>query len=211
MSQYIAAPLRRGESGLGEFSLNENLIDLKVADTNAVDSTERNAIAEWRRVPYMTCYVIGDDKVYRLGSDVTIAGQVWTEIVYTDPNALVDADVFDAEGYFLSSKMRNLFINDSFVVDSEAAMLALTTVTGNAVIRTDDGSVWIKLNNDDPSDISDFADITANTGAVTSVNGMTGAVSVTIANLLANPTNLTDFNAAVASNALVLSHSASLA
>lgn len=211
MSQYIAAPLQRGESGLGEFPLNKNIGDLKVADIIEVDLTARDAVEEWRRSPYISCYVISEDKTYRLGADITIAGQVWTEIIYTDPNALVEADVFDADGYFLPSKMRNLFINDQFVVADEAAMLALTSVIGNVFIRLDDGSVWIKLNNDDPSDITDFAEITGATGAVTSVNGMTGAVSVTIANLLANPTNLTDFDAAVASNALVLSHSASIA
>lgn len=209
MAQYVASTLRRGQSGVGEFAVAE-FTDLKLSDTIAIDLTARNNIEEWRRTPHMSCYVISEDKTYRLGSDVTIVDQVWTEVLYADPNALVYDDVFDDEGFVKPELLRNLFINDSFVVSSEAEMLALSTVTGNVVVRSDTGAVFLKLNNDDPSDISDFANISSSSGAVTSVNGMTGAVSVSISNLLANPTNLTDFNAAVANNALVLSHSASI-
>lgn len=209
MAQYVADTLRRGQSGVGAFAVAE-FTDLKLSDTITVDLNERNWMEEWRRTPYMSCYVISEDITYRLGADVTIAGQVWTEIEYADPNALIYDDVFDVEGFIKPELLRNLFINDSFVVDSEAEMLLTTSVTGNVFVRTDTGAVFLKLNNDDPADITDFANISSSSGAVTSVNGMTGAVSITIANLLANPTNLTDFNAAVASNALVLSHSASI-
>lgn len=210
MAQYVADTLRRGQSGLGAFAIAE-FSDLKLSDTIAIDLTDRDNFPTWRRTSFMSCYVISEDKIYRLGADVTIPGQIWTEVIYSDPDALVHDDVFGTDGFIKPELLRNLFINDSFVVDSEIAMLAVSSVTGNVFVRTDTGHVFLKLNNDDPSDISDFADITANTGAVTSVNGMTGSVSITIANLLSNPTNLTDFNAAVASNALVISHSASIA
>lgn len=210
MAQYVADRLTRGQSGLGQFAIAE-FTDLKLSDTIAIDLTGRNAIEEWRRTPFMSCYVISENKSYRLGADVTIPGQVWTEIVYSDPNALVYDDVFDDEGFVKPELLRNLFINDSFVVDSEAEMLAMTSVTGNVFVRTDTGGVFLKLNNDDPSDISDFADITSNTGAVTSVNGMTGAVSVTISNLLSVPANLTAFNSAVNANSTVMGHTASIA
>lgn len=210
MSVYLPDTARRGESGLGEFAVAEHE-DLQLPEAIVADLTERNFLPEWRRTSNMKCHVIAEGKDYRLGADVTIAGQVWTEVEYADPNALVESDVFDGDGFVKPEILRNLFINDAFVVASEVAMLALTTVTGNVIVRSDIGAVFLKLNNDDPSDIGDFANITGTVGAVSSVNGQTGAVSITIANLLAVSQNLIDFNAAVETNSLILNHSASIA
>jgi len=145
----------------------------------------------------MTVYVIATNTEYTLGTDLTIAGQVWTEKAYGVPaNVVTEDEIFDSEGYIQPQLIKNIFLNTSYVVANEAAMLALTTYTGNFVIRTDTSEVYIKLNNDNPADISDFALASGGSGVI-SVNGSTGVVSVTIASLLAVPANVTAFDAAV--------------
>lgn len=195
----IASELSRGQSGQGPFPLaSQN--NIKIGYVIVPDFASLATIETWRRFYGMIADVIGDQR-YRLEIDLT----TWTPLGSgTLPDdVLTEDEILDGEGYIKASLIRNLFINDSFVVASEAAMLALTTVTGNAIIRTDTGAVFIKLNNDDPASLDDFADITANTGAVTTVNGQTGAVQITIANLLAVAQNVTDFQAAVSTSPAV--------
>src|SRR6478736_3320631 len=151
MGTYLGSTLQRGQSGAGAFPVSVEA-DMKLSHVLAADTSSRDSIPTWKRYSGMACYVISTAKTYRLGVDLT----TWTEVVYTDPNALVYDDVFDVNGYIKPGLIQNLFINDSFVVASQAAMLALTTVTGNAVIRTDNGKVFIKINNNAPSVLADF-------------------------------------------------------
>jgi uncharacterized membrane protein len=203
----IASELSRGQSGQGPFPLaSQN--NIKVGYVIVPDFASLGTIETWRRFYGMIGDVIGDQR-YRLEIDLT----TWTPLGSgTLPDdVLTEDEILDGDGYIKASLIRNLFINDSFVVASEAAMLALTTVTGNAVIRTDTGAVFIKLNNDAPAALDDFADITANTGAVTTVNGQTGAVQITIANLLSVAQNVTDFQAAVSTSPAVTTQGSAIA
>ena len=108
-----------------------------------------------------------------------------------------------SDGYIDAAYIKNLFLNDSFVVADEAAMLALTTVTGNVVVQEDLGKVWFKRNNADPASIGDFYELTT-AGVVVSVNGQIGVVSITIDTLLNTgpdaAANTTNFNTAVAAS-----------
>lgn len=215
MATYIGSTLSRGESGTAPFPTSKEA-DLKLSNVTVATITERDEIPEWKRSAKMRCHVTGIDKDYRLGTDVTIAGQVWTEINTTIPDNIVTEDeIFDADGYIQAALIQKLFINDAYVVTTEADMLAMTTVTGNVVVvtnsnSTDPSKTFIKLNNDDPSAIDDFSDITGNTGAVTSVNGETGAVSITMENLLAIQANVDKFNAQTASAPAVSQNTSSI-
>ena len=210
MSTFIGAPLSRGESGLGPFPTTYEE-DFSSSYVTVGTIAERDAIPEWKRRSNMRVFVIANGNDYRLGTDLTIANQVWTDITVQLPSNIVTEDeIFDSDGFILSTKLRNLFINDSFVVDSEAAMLALNTVTGNAVVRTDTGEVFIKLNNDSPSELADFANITANTGAVTSVFGLTGAVDPTLDAILARGSNGTQFDTRVSNNTSITNNASAI-
>jgi len=201
--------IRRGESGAGSFAVAWE-DDLKVSHLVVADITARNAIAVWKRIPYMTVAVVATGLEYQLGVDLTIAGQVWTDKTYgLPPDVVLEGDIFDVDGYVQSALIKNVFLNTQYVVASQAAMLALTSYTGNFFIRTDTSEVFIKLNNTNPSLISDFV-LASGTSGVLSVNGNTGAVSVTIANLLAVPANQTAFDAGVAANASVLANSGAI-
>lgn len=183
--------------------------DMKISFLTVATIEERDAIPEWKRIPYMTVKVVATGKRYSLGADISIGGQVWTEEDIPTGDFLVEGDVFDTEGYFRSDKLRNIYLNESFIVDDEAEMLSLVTVLGNFVVRTDTGAIYVKLNNDNPSGLEDFAEIT-NSASVISVNGQTGVVSITVENLLAVSSNLTAFNSAVTNNPTVSNHSSAI-
>lgn len=207
MSIAITSRLTRGADNNSPFFLVLEE-DMAISHITVADLTARDAVEEWRRIPYMTCYVVAEQKDYKLGADTTIIGQVWTEVDYGVPDdVLLEDDILDGDGFIKSDLLRNIFLNDYYVVADEAAMLALTTVTGNFVLQTDTSSVWIKLNNDDPADIGDFVEVTY-PGAVLSVNGNTGVVTITLADLIAAETSA--FNAAVAAAPSVTSLSSSI-
>lgn len=177
--------------------------DLKLSHVNCANIGSRDAIPEWKRLPFMEAYIISEDKTYRLGADTTIAGQNWTDITpgVVPANIVTQEELFDSEGYIYSSLIRNVFVTDTYTAASEAAMLALTTVIGNLVIRTDTAAVYVKLNNDDPSGLEDFAELTY-PGTVLSVNGDVGVVVITLADLIS--ADVAGFNAAVANTPAVL-------
>jgi len=158
-------------------------------------------------------HVIGENTDYRLGVDVTIAGQIWTIV-----NDNITPGVYQllsekgqASGYVpleAYSKINpiyidNIYTNNSYVVASIVERDALNTLTGDIVITTDTGQIWVKLNNDPaPTDNTDYAELQF-PGSVISVNGQTGVVSITIANLLAISQNATDLNTFISTSTSV--------
>lgn len=208
MAIAVTSRITRGTNNTSPFAVAWE-DDLKLSHVTVDTLVDRDAIPEWKRKAQMTCFVIETATEYRLGNDITILGQVWTERDFGVPsNVVTEDEVFDSEGFIKPELLRNIFLNDSYVVDDEAAMLALSTVTGNFVIRLD-GGVFVKLNNDDPADITDFAELTY-PGAITSVNGQTGpTVTITLAQLItANPTHFSD---AIDANATILDIEAAIA
>jgi hypothetical protein len=100
----------------------------------------------------------------------------------------------DAGGKVPTSQLPALAITDTFVVASQAAMLALTAETGDVAVRTDLNKTFI-LAGDDPTTLGDWQEVLAPTAAVSSVNGYTGAVDLTY----------TDVDAAAASHSHAIS------
>jgi hypothetical protein len=83
----------------------------------------------------------------------------------------------DAAGLVPTVHIPPLAINDTFVVASEAAMLALTAQRGDMAIRTDTGRTYV-LSAEPASTLANWKEVLA-AGQVTSVNGKTGVVSLT--------------------------------
>src|SRR3990167_827550 len=209
---YVGSQLLRKNNAL--FALLDQL-DVKLSQYLVADDAARDAIPDYIRMTGCECRVLdsaeagGGEAIYQLESDLT----TWTVKVLTDyipvseKGAASGVAQLDSDGFILSTQLRNLFINDAYVVADEAAMLALTTTRGNVVMLTDApdaGEVWLKLNDDDPATIADFADLTSVVG-VSSVkvgeNGVasTGAVAFTLSTLLAATSNFTSFNSQIAS------------
>jgi hypothetical protein len=85
-------------------------------------------------------------------------------------------DAGDLTGTLPTSVLPPLAINDTFVVASQAAMLALTAQRGDMAIREDNGKTYV-LSTDSPGTLADWKEVLA-AGQVQSVNGETGVVSL---------------------------------
>ena len=85
-------------------------------------------------------------------------------------------DAGDLTGTLPSAVLPPLGITDTTVVADQAAMLALTAQRGDVAIRTDNSKTYI-LSTDSPTTLADWKELTA-TGAVSSVAGKTGTVSL---------------------------------
>ena len=84
--------------------------------------------------------------------------------------------VLDTNGKLNTSVLPALAVTDTYVVASEAAMLALTAQKGDVAVRTDLNKSFI-LKNDGASTLANWQELLTPTDAVTSVNGATGAVT----------------------------------
>ena len=81
-----------------------------------------------------------------------------------------------------SSQLPAIAVTDTFVVASQAAMLALTAQTGDVAVRTDTNTTYI-LKGTDPSVLADWELLRTPTDTVLSVNGQAGAVTLTTSNI----------------------------
>jgi hypothetical protein len=96
--------------------------------------------------------------------------------------------VLDVNGKLSNNVLPALAITNTFVVAAQAAMLALSAEEGDIAIRTDLNKSFI-LAGDDPTSLVNWQELLTPTDAVSSVNGQTGAVSITIADLGAAAAN----------------------
>lgn len=114
-------------------------------------------------------------------------GLVATAIQSTEKGAANGVATLDAGGLLPTAQLPPLAITSVFVVANQAARLALTAEMGDVAIQTDNSLTYI-LSTNSPSTNADWKVITA-AGAVTSVNGQTGTVSLTTTDI-AQGTNL---------------------
>jgi hypothetical protein len=86
-----------------------------------------------------------------------------------------------AAGLLPTAHLPPLAINDTFVVASQAALLALVAQPGDMAIRTDNGRTYV-LAADPPATLGNWKEVLA-AGQVQSVNGHTGVVSLAAADV----------------------------
>lgn len=97
--------------------------------------------------------------------------------------------VLDASGKLDAAVLPAIAITDTFVVVSQAAMLALTAEVGDVAVRTDLNKSFI-LKTAGPSVLANWQELLTPTAAVSSVSGRTGAVTLTASDVgLNNVTN----------------------
>lgn len=87
-----------------------------------------------------------------------------------------------ADSKIPTSQLPALAITDTFVVASQAAMLALSAETGDVAVRTDLNRSYI-LAGTNPATLSHWQELLTPTDAVLSVNGQTGAVVLTTSHI----------------------------
>lgn len=98
--------------------------------------------------------------------------------------------LLDASGKIAASLLPTLAITDTYVVSSEAAMLALSAQRGDVAVRTDLNRCYI-LATDDPTLVGSWQELLTPADAVLSVNGKTGAVTLSHTDVGAAPTSHT--------------------
>lgn len=86
--------------------------------------------------------------------------------------------VLGAGGKLSEAVIPAIAITDTFVVDSQAAMLALKAQQGDVAVRTDVNKTFI-LKVAPATTLTNWVELETPTDAVTSVNGLTGAVTLT--------------------------------
>ena len=89
----------------------------------------------------------------------------------------------DGTGKIPSSQLPAIALSEVFVVASQAAQLALTAQEGDVVVRTDQSTTYIH-NGGTAGTMADYTELqTPSAAPVTSVNGYTGAVSLTTSDI----------------------------
>lgn len=89
----------------------------------------------------------------------------------------------DAGGKIPSGQLPAIAITSTFPVASQAAMLALTAETGDVAVRSDLSKSFILGGAGNPATLADWIELLTPTDTVLSVNGQTGAVSLTTTNI----------------------------
>ncbi|MCF7930499.1 MAG: hypothetical protein K9L02_03200 [Acholeplasmataceae bacterium] len=106
--------------------------------------------------------------------------------------------ILDANGKLADSVVPKIAMTNTYVVASQTAMLALTNAQeGDVAVRTDLNKSYI-LKAEPYSTLANWQELLSPTDAVTSVNGSTGAVTISLAGL--GGVALTTYNTHVASN-----------
>ena len=107
-------------------------------------------------------------------SDFDTAADARITAQKAQPNGLA---TLGGDGKLPTSQLPALAITDSFVVGSQAAMLALIAETGDIAIRTDLNKSFILSG--DPTILANWQELLSPTDSVLSVNGQTGVVVLT--------------------------------
>lgn len=90
--------------------------------------------------------------------------------------------VLGSDGKLDESLLPAIAITETFVVDSQAAMLALSAQRGDVAVRTDENKSYI-LNADDPTVLANWVWLCTPDCKVLSVNSKTGAVVLTTSDI----------------------------
>jgi hypothetical protein len=125
------------------------------------------------------------------GSNLTTAdvGGVGTAATKNVGTAAGQIPILDANGKLSESVIPAIAISEPHTVASENEMLALTAQEGDIAIRTDGTGTWI-LKQSPASTLDNWVQLKAPTDVVTSVNGKTGNVVLSTADVSEGGTNL---------------------
>lgn len=213
----IASRLRH--AGANNFPLQYDT-DMQVSFLVVSDLTARFNIPLPMRKLKMEVKVISENKIYELstlnrGDTQELDAVFWEEkillnyLLSSEKGSPEGVAPLDSNGYIPPQYLGNIFVNKSYVVADQSARLALTTVTGDYIVQTDTGETWLKLNNDSPSGVEDFAKISP-AGSVLSVNGQTGTVVIDFSTLLGYGNSQLQFKTALESSAFAASVNSTL-
>ena len=124
-------------------------------------------------------------KITNLATATTSTDAINKDYVDSKIGAVSGIAGLDSGGKVPAAQLPDIAISDTFVVVSQAAMLALTAEVGDVAVRTDVNKTFI-LKTAGASTLANWQELLTPTDAVTSVDGQTGVVD-----LSANYVNVT--------------------
>ena len=146
----------------------QNALPTTSTASKVLKSTSTAGTTEWGSVAY---------------SEVTGTPTLGTASALNTGTSQGDIPVLGTNGKLASSVVPASAITDTFVVNSQAAMLALSTAeVGDVAVRTDINKSFI-LKAEPYSTLANWQELLTPTDAVTSVNSQTGAVVLTASNV----------------------------
>lgn len=171
-------------SALGKFRKYEAGAFTDIAAADVVDSVFR--ISDdgdlTKKIAFQASAITtGTTRTITMPDAAVNLGLIATSIQSSEKGAVNGVATLDAGGVIPTAQLPALAITSVYVVANQAARLALTAQEGDVAIQTDNSLTYI-LSTNSPSVNADWKVITA-AGAVTSVNGQTGVVSLTTTNI----------------------------
>ncbi len=119
-------------------------------------------------------------------ANITIADN--TKIPTSEKGANNGVATLDASGKLTSSQVPAIAITDTFVVNNQSAMLALTAQVGDVAVRSDLSKSFI-LKTEPATTLANWQELLTPTGGVSTVNGRSGAITLTPADIPQDSSN----------------------
>ena len=165
-SQDVTIALTLADSGVAANTYTKVTVDAKGRVT-------QGANLEATDIPNLTLSKITDAGTAAAANIGTASGNV---------------PALGADGKLDAALLPAVAITETFVVDSQAAMLELQAQEGDVAVRTDESKSYI-LTDDDPTQLGNWQILLSPTDAVQSVNSKTGVVVLTTDDIAEGSTN----------------------
>jgi hypothetical protein len=147
------------------------------ADVNASAAIARTKIANPTADVSNAGFKITNLGTPTTGTDAATKDYADLMIPLTQKGAANGIASLGSDGKLTAGQIPDVTITNTFVVSSQAAMLALTAQTGDVAVRTDVNKSFI-LTASPASTLGNWQELLTPTDSVLSVDGMTGAVSL---------------------------------
>mgnify|MGYP000874256320 FL=1 len=150
-SERAAAEAARDES--------EENADQTEADRAVVTTLAGQVQADAEQVASDKLIVISERQLAEIAAAAAQAARDQSQQAFADLLAMLGTDIATlTNGKLTPSQIPAIAVTDTFVVDSEAAMLALDAQPGDVCIRTDEAKTYI-LQGADPATLTDWAHV----------------------------------------------------
>ena len=122
-------------------------------------------------------FSMNSQKITNLATATTSTDAINKNYVDSKIGAVSGIASLDSTGKVPAAQLPDIAISDTFVVASQAAMLALSADVGDLAVRTDVNKTFI-LKTAGASTLANWQELLTPTDAVSSVDGLTGAVNL---------------------------------
>ena len=152
-------------------------IGVEVTTTGATRFKIGNGSSTWSALPYYENTATMDLSQYVTETEAAVILNNYVPVSQKGANNGVAT--LDSSGKIPNTQLPPLSITDTFVVNSEANMLALTAQAGDVAVRTDINKSFILVASPSTT-LANWQELLSPPNAVTSVNGETGAVTLSL-------------------------------